>query len=122
LAVLQKILNAILLFQHPFGKTLGTCLGTLPALPELASLDRYGVKGQHMLSICLALQLQKVNEPFFIASRIADQLGEMDHTSAATMLRAFVNKGRLYLITKGTVQRATRYLFDPDLIKIKDQK
>lgn len=110
--------NAWTKVEHPYGETLDACLAKLPVLPDIEGLDRYGEKGKHLLSICAALQLHQKEQPFFISVRKAGELIDTHPTSAATLLSAFVAEGWLNLVSKGKGVKASRYLWNKNLIPL----
>jgi hypothetical protein len=110
--------NAWTKVKHPFGKTLYICLETIPVLPDIEGLHRYGVNGRHLLSICAALQLHQKEQPFFLSVRKAAELISMHPTSAAALLNAFVVEGWLMLVSKGKGVKATRYLWNRSSIPL----
>jgi len=95
--------------QHPYGAKLEECFNNLPTPPDIPELHLYGPKAVHLMQICIALQIQRGNEPIFMACRLAGKLLDCNHTDAAKLLQIFVSEGWLEIIKRGSGLLATRY-------------
>ncbi len=82
--------------------------------PPPEALQFKNPKLQLLVSLCRELQGEAGKEPFYLSSRIAQQLlGQEHHTTAATWLGALVGLGILSIAKDGTAKQATRYHYQP---------
>lgn len=95
--------------EYPHGAALSGVLNDLPKVPHIPGLIAYGNKAQHLMQICLGLQIRANDREFFLSCRIAGELIGLHYTDAATLLRAFVSEGWLELVAKGAGSHASRY-------------
>jgi len=93
----------------PYGATLNLCISDLPPAPVIPKLELCGVKGRHLMQICIALQRRSEDQPFFLAARKAGELIGCDHNTAANFLRYFLQEGWLTLEIPNTLRLATSY-------------
>ena len=106
----------------PYGATLNLCISDLPPAPVIPKLELCGVKGRHLMQICIALQRRSGDQPFFLASRKAGELIECDHNTAANFLRYFLQEGWLTLEIPSTLRLATSYKVNPMILAAPEYK
>ncbi len=100
--------------KQPHGATMQKITSSInhsdPLPPGIEALG-YGAHGNHLVRLCMALQENKGDEPFFISARQAgEQLG-IHFTDASKMLAALVADDVLELVSKGSGKVASRYRF-----------
>lgn len=100
--------------RYPVGTSLKQIIGDIdmsePIPDRLVALG-YSTKSVHLFRICQRLQEQAGDEPFFLSSRQAADLIQMDYSDAAKLLRIMRADGFLQEISKGSGNRASRYRF-----------
>lgn len=100
--------------RQPYGMTMQAITAgldhTTPLPPGVKALG-YGAAGQHLVRLCLAMQVHHGANPFFISAREAGKLLNVHFTDAAKILTALVADGVLSLISKGAGKLASRYRF-----------
>lgn len=78
--------------------------------PPPEALQFKNPKTRLLVALCRELQVEAGKEPFYLSSRIAQQLlGQEHHTTAATWLGALVGLGILSIAKDGNAKSATRY-------------
>lgn len=98
--------------RYPAGTSLSQIIGDIdmsdPIPERLVSLG-YSMKSIQLFRICQRLQEQAGEEPFFLSSRQAAILMQMDFSDAAKILRVMRADGFLQEVSKGAGNRASRY-------------
>lgn len=98
--------------RYPAGTSLQQIIGEIDMsepIPEQLIALGYSVKSVQLFRICQRLQEQAGAEPFFLSSRQAADLIQMDFSDAAKLLRVMRADGFLQEISKGVGNRASRY-------------
>ncbi|QDU41719.1 hypothetical protein Mal52_01720 [Symmachiella dynata] len=80
--------------------------------PELADCDN--AKIGRLAGLCWQLQIRQGEQPFFLDSRTAGQLLDVEHTVAWRWLRGLVSAGVLELVRSGGRGRANIYRYLKD--------
>lgn len=106
-------------------KTIVAGIDPLAPLPVGLETLGYGDQARHLVHICVRLQAQAGNDPFFLTSRAAGELIGTSHTNAAWIFQALVLDGVLAVARPATTRRATRYRLawsaasnDPDVLPV----
>lgn len=94
---------------QPYGLTLEKILADLPEVPDSLMKASYGEKTIHLIRICLALQREAGDAPFFLGCRKAGELIGVSHTVAASFLQLLVDDNFLSAVSKGSGRKSTRY-------------
>lgn len=98
----------------PYGSVLSKVLAGLdresPIPGPLATLG-YQERGWLLVQVCRALQNAAGNAPFFLSSRQAGELIDLNHVDASRHLSALVADGILELVSRGSGLKASRYRF-----------
>lgn len=106
--------NAIESVRYPVGTSLKQIIGDIDMsepIPERLVALGYSTKSVQLFRICQRLQEQAGEEPFFLSSRQAADLIQMDYSDAAKLLRVMRADGFIQEISKGAGNRASRYRF-----------
>ena len=95
--------------ERPYGEMFNFLASDLPELPDWMQGQRFGLNGEKLLRLCIALAAHHEPEPFFLSARKAG--GYLDHhfTNGATILRGLVSSGYLKLVTPGARRLASTY-------------
>lgn len=100
--------------RYPAGTTFKEIIGVIDmesVLPNGLTRLGYGERGLHLVRICMRLQEQAGESPFFISSRQAGELLGIHYTDAAKMLWALKSDGVLELVSQGVGNKASRYRY-----------
>jgi hypothetical protein len=95
--------------EHPYGHTLEAALSKAIELPGFMRNHRYGDKGNKLLGICCSLAKDRAPQPFYLSSRVAEQLTGIDQSDCAKFFNAFRKDGYLIRVREGTRGRAAYY-------------
>lgn len=100
--------------RYPAGTTLTQIVGEInmadPIPDHLVTLG-YGTHSVHLVRICQRLQEQSGDEPFFLSSRQAAGLLQIDYSDAAKLLRVLRMDGFIQEVSKGAGKKASRYRY-----------
>jgi hypothetical protein len=103
--------------KYPMGSTLDSILrGEDVDVTEIAQRFGYGKTMQALLQICLKLQGNSRDAPFFLSVRTAGGLLGIHHTDACRLMGLLVSDGLLDLVSKGSGLKASRYLLNSEAL------
>ena len=103
--------------KYPMGSTLtGILSGEDVDITAIAQRFGYGKTTQALLQICLKLQRNSPETPFFLSVRTAGGLLGIHHTDACRLMGLLVSDGLLDLVSKGSGLKASRYLINSEAL------
>jgi len=95
--------------EHPSTFILEKIARKKPDTFDSIATQFYGPAGGLLMHICQELQQFSGKDPFFISARIAGAMLNMHHTSAAKLLKSFVQREWLVIEAESTPRKAIRY-------------
>jgi hypothetical protein len=100
--------------KYPEG-SIGATFSSLPELPEgMMGMGQFGVKGDRLLQICLALSQALESGIFFLPSRKTGEWLDINHVDASKLINALSAIGAIELVEQATNTKARRFrLRDP---------
>jgi hypothetical protein len=106
--------NAWAKVKYPYGQIFQSILTGIDLnAPAPAGISRlsYGLHGQRLVHLCVALQHHNGSAPFFLSARMASSQLGLHFNDAAKILKALVEDNVLELVSKGSGFKASRYRF-----------